>query len=310
MMAARCGGGGPTSPPLPPAIPTLTLTCPAPVTAQSLDDGPVAVSFNPAVPSGGVPPVTSTCSAEPGSAFPVGATTVTCSATDTRGVTATCSFIVTVQPPPRLQGTRFLAFGDSITYGVDSPPVATASPSFAYPQQLQQRLAARYRLQTIEIRNDGSPGEKAHEGGVRRIRSAIHAGRPDILLLMEGSNDLLDGEGGMADGIAALRTMIAEAKSLGVKVALATIPPQRAGRRGTAVLVEPFNERVRALALAEQVVLIDVHAGMRDDLSLIGQDDLHPTVRGFDVMTGIFFEAIREHFEVPATPPAPAPGLR
>jgi lysophospholipase L1-like esterase len=36
---------------------------------------------------------------------------------------------------------------------------------------------------------------------------------------------------------------------------------------------------------------------MKDDPTLIGIDDLHPTPRGYDVMAGVFFEGIRTHFE-------------
>lgn len=304
-LTLACSGDGPITPPPPPPPPLLSLGCPAAVTVQSADNNAVVVAFDPPSTSGGTAPVTASCSATSGSPFSVGQNTVTCSATDARGVTATCAFVVNVQPPPRLRFTRFLAFGDSITYGVDSPPLRTASPSFAYPEQLRQLLSARYRFQTVDIRNDGDPGEKAHVGGVRRLRSAINVGRPEVLLLMEGTNDLLDGLRGIEDGIAALRSMIREARALNVQVALATIPPQRGGRRLTAPLVAPFNDRVRTLATEEGVPLIDVFAGMAGDLSLIGEDDLHPTVRGFSVMADIFFQGIRTHFEE-RPPGAPA----
>ena len=41
---------------------------------------------------------------------------------------------------------------------------------------------------------------------------------------------------------------------------------------------------------------------MKDDLSLIGLDDLHPTVFGYEVMARIYLEAIEKGFEEP--PPA------
>jgi hypothetical protein len=56
-------------------------------------------------------------------------------------------------------------------------------------------------------------------------------------------------------------------------------------------------------------VLIDVFNAMKDDLSLIGVDDLHPTIRGYDVIAGVFLEAIKSSFEDTSTPP-PAPALR
>jgi lysophospholipase L1-like esterase len=95
--------------------------------------------------------------------------------------------------------------------------------------------------------------------------------------------------------------MVSEAKSQNVRIALVTVPPQRAGglrnRGAVAALIPRFNDRVRSLASAEGVGLIDVYDGMKDDISTIGIDDLHPTERGYDVMTTIFFEGIKSLFE-------------
>lgn len=286
----------------------LAIACPTAEPVQSMDDNPVPVTFGAAMASGGVAPLTTTCSAQPGTAFPVGTTTVTCTVADARGITAACSFPVVVRPAPRLTATRFLAFGDSITYGVDSPPIPTAAPSFAYPEQLRQRLAARYRFQTPEVVNVGWPGEQAQDGGIRRFPAELSLHRPDVVILMEGTNDLLTpGDIGLDRGIDALREMILQAKGAGAQVLLSTIIPQRMdgfrvpNRNPLAIRVAPFNDRVRALAAEQNVPLVDMHAVFAADMSLIGIDDVHPTVRGFEVMADTFFEAIRTHFEVTFT---------
>jgi lysophospholipase L1-like esterase len=67
-------------------------------------------------------------------------------------------------------------------------------------------------------------------------------------------------------------------------------------------VIPTFNDRIRALAAAESVALVDVYDVMKDDLSLIGDDDLHPTIHGFEVMANTFFEAIKRNFE--EKPPA------
>lgn len=272
-----------------------------------MDGTAVFVSFDPPRADGGAAPVTTTCSAQPGP-FDVGSTAVTCQAMDSRNQSASCSFTVAVKPPPRLQVTRFVAFGDSLTAGEVSfgPTLRIFLPNDSYPAVLQRRLSAYYRLQTPVVINAGVGGEAVHLGGIARFRQVVNRDRPDVLLLMEGTNDLLDhpetGRG--ADlAINALRIMVQEAKLLNVRVALATIPPQRAGglrnRDAVARLIPSFNDRVKALAEAEAVLLIDVYAAMKDDLSLIGVDDLHPTVRGYDIMAGVFFEAIKATFEEP-----------
>jgi lysophospholipase L1-like esterase len=222
--------------------------------------------------------------------------------------------VIAVRPPPRLRFTQFLSFGDSLTAGEvsTSPTLLFLSPNDSYPAVLQRRLTTRYRLQGPVVINDGVPGETASVGGHLRFRAALSFYRPQVALLMEGTNDLLAGEPGADAALAALRQMVQEAKGRGIQVGLATIPPQRAGglrgRDRVAAMIPGFNDRIRALAAAEAVVLIDVYAAMKDDLSLIGVDDLHPTIRGYDVMGGVFFDAVRAAFE--ERPPAPAAGVR
>lgn len=297
VWLSGCGG----SPTRPAPVPTLTVTCPSNTTVQSPNGEPLTVAFEPPRASGGAEPVTTSCSAQPGAQFSVGAATVSCEARDSRGQTATCNFTVTVQPPPRLVGARLLSFGDSLTAGVISPAVSLliVSPPNSYPFLLQDRLTARYRQQTPLVLNEGVPGELAADGGRRRFRNVLLQNHPDIVLLMEGTNDLLALDRGAADALEGLRAMVSEAKSQSVRIALATVPPQRGGgkREPVARLVPSFNDGIRSLAAAEGVELVDVYDGMKDDLSLIGIDDLHPTERGYDAMATIFFEAIKRAFE-------------
>lgn len=309
MVTAAACGGGPTGPPPPPPPPALAVTCPANVEVQSVDGAPVFVSFDPPRADGGAAPVTTTCNAQPGP-FTVGSTAVSCQAVDSRSQTASCSFIVAVRPPPRLRVTRFLAFGDSLTAGEVSfgPTLRVLLPNDSYPAALQRRLRSYYRFQTAEVVNEGRGGETAHEGGIARFRGVVSRHRPDVVFIMEGTNDLLDrpDTGRGADlAIDALRRMIQDAKSQNVLVAVATVPPQRPGglrnRDAVAQVIPSFNDRVRALAEEQAVLLVDVYAAMKDDLSLIGVDDLHPTVRGYDIMAGVFFEAIKATFEEPVT---------
>ncbi len=302
-IAVGMGGcGSPTAPP--PLPPTLFLTCPGTATAQSVNGDATSVSFNMPQASGGTAPVTTTCSAQSGSSFNVGTSTVNCQAVDSRGQSAACGFIVNVQGPPRLTVTRFLAFGDSLTAGVLSPAVMLliVSPPESYPFVLQSRLVPRYRQQTPVVLNEGNAGEQASGTGVQRFRSVLQQNRPEAVLLMEGTNDLLSGQIGADFAINALRAMVTEAKSQNVRIALATIPPQRGNglrnRGAVAGMIPGFNDRVRSLASAEGVPLIDVYNGMKDDLSYIGIDDLHPTARGYDAMATIYFEAIKATFEV------------
>jgi lysophospholipase L1-like esterase len=307
----------PTPPTPPPPIPTLEVSCPASQQVQAPDWNPITVIYASPTTAGGLAPVTTACTPASGSAFNPGTTSVGCTATDSRTVTATCAFTVSVQVPPRLTYTRFVAFGDSITWGRDSEPLPSSAwvpfaypeppPSFAYPAQLQGQLAARYTLQTPVVINEGWPGETAQEAPSRFSQVLVYH-RPEAVLLMEGTNDLWGGDIGIQRAIAALRLMIQDAKSAGVRVALATVAPQRNSVRPvTGPYVPDFNEHVRALAAAENVPLVDVYDRMKTDMALIGKDGLHPTVDGFGVMTRVFFDAVVRSFE--DKPPAAA-GIR
>ena len=55
-----------------------------------------------------------------GTAAPVGQTTVSCTVTDARSQSATCSFAMSVVIAPTLSVERFLALGDSFTFGTTS----------------------------------------------------------------------------------------------------------------------------------------------------------------------------------------------
>jgi lysophospholipase L1-like esterase len=299
LVSAGCGDS-----PAPAPTPLLSLVCPARVDANSTTGGPVPVPVPAPTTAGGSAPVSVNCNTP--AQFPIGSTTVGCTATDSKQRTASCSFVVAVTGPPRLRFTNFLAFGDSITAGTESAPVSLGLDNlnpWTYTVLLRNRLAARYTLQTLIMWNEGSGGEFTTQGLIR-LRPLLLQFRPEVLLLMEGTNDLLDGSRGADTAIVNLRQMIALAKSLNVQVALATVPPQRPNgvrnRGAVAAIVPAFNDRIRALAASEGVVLVDVHAAMRDNLNLIGVDDLHPTVTGFNVIADTFYEAIVRSFQAPA----------
>jgi uncharacterized repeat protein (TIGR01451 family) len=79
--------------PIPP-----TITCPANVTAKAPVPGQpcTVVNYNPPVASDNCPGVQVVCVPPSGTCFPLGTTTVTCTATDLAGNSANCSFTVTL----------------------------------------------------------------------------------------------------------------------------------------------------------------------------------------------------------------------
>jgi len=268
--------------------------------------------------TGGAPPVTIACAPPSGSSFDIGSTAIVCTATDTRGRTSSCSFNIVVRRPPQLQLTRFVAFGDSLTAGEDgrsqlAPSGAPGSMmvrplvlfpfSQTYPGALQGSLQARYSEQTPAVTNQGLPGELAGKPDtLSRFSRAVAGGQVDIVLLMEGSNDVNDKNTGPA--IANLRTMLRDAKSRGIRPYLATIPPEipNNDRGRGAALVPDFNNQVRDLAASESVPLVDVYAALNTaPADYIGFDGLHPNEKGYAKIADTFFDSIKATLEVKAT---------
>ena len=283
------------------------MVCPAAVRTQaSQGQTTVTISYPAPVVSGGKAPVTTSCTPVSGASFGVGTTTVSCTASDAATQSAACSIPVTVDPAPvpRLSATSFMAFGDSMTEGKVSlagVPDLTFPP--AYTNKLAAMLQSRYSAQTIVLMNEGNGGNTA-VGDVDRFDRALDADKPQVVLLMEGANDLHgSGDAAVDPVIHALDTMATHAKARGIQVFLATLPPENpAGSNGAgAGSVPSLNAKIVSLAASRQLLLVDVSAAFRGDLSLIGADGLHPTDAGYQVMAQTFYDRIVALLELPAT---------
>jgi lysophospholipase L1-like esterase len=331
---AACGGSK-TAPT--PTSEAPSIACPvAPDPVDSLDGSAQVVSFPAPTVTGGQAPLTTSCTPVSGSSFVIGTTTVTCTTADARARTASCTFPVVVQPPPKLPVTSFLAFGDSLTWGEDGRDTASAldfgqrvfvqvPQSQRYPDILQQELQARYRQQQVSVMNAGCPGESLSDPGdfknncfgeraddpsaFRRFTSIASLHRWDAVLFMEGSNDadMASGDSRVLPvAIDYLRKMIEDAKGRGMQVIVGTIPPMvppgALGRAKGAAVVPTFNDMVRALATSEGVPVADVYQAFGADApTLIGFDGLHPNPAGYQRMADSFFDTIKSALETRAS---------
>jgi lysophospholipase L1-like esterase len=330
-LAAACGGQTATGPThtAPPAGPQITCpTAPSPV--ESLDGAGQVVSFAAAAVIDGEPPLTTSCLPVSGSTFPVGTTTVTCMTKDALARAATCSFPVVVLAPPKLTVTSFLAFGDSMTAGDDGRNAVTdpsglahvfvlLPPGEAYPGVLQVSLHARYKQQSIAVDNQGSRGESLIAGlsmdcqggppeqsdAFMRYLTYASSHQYGALLLMEGANDvnLVPGDSCvLPKAFGVIKRMVDDAKSRGLAVVLATIPPSiPPGCCNRAVghdVVPVYDAMLRALASDEHIPLADVYTAFGSDApSLLGADGFHPNVSGYQRIADTFFTAIKNALE-------------
>jgi lysophospholipase L1-like esterase len=284
---------------------------------QSPDGLAVTIVYATPTVSGGFLPLTGpTCTPASGTAFPVGLTTVTCTVTDARARSGSCPFTVTVLGPPRLSLTRFSAFGDSITAGeIPSEGLRPLliDPFLSYAADLTRDLAIRYRTQSPGVVNDGFQGETTSQGLARLPRTIALGNNYQVLLLMEGANDLPGGSSSILPAATNVQAMIRVGKAAGLKVILANLPPQNPNacsgsaaypgcinRSGGAAFVVPFNAFMPGIASAENVPLVDVYSAFNGDLTLIDVDGLHPTALGYQTIANAFFKSIQQNLELPA----------
>lgn len=216
----------------------------------------------------------------------------------------------TPSPPPSLRVSRILTFGDSMTAGTTSPAVSfralDAGLAQSYPFKLQTLVTARYTAQSVSVFNAGIAGRKASEDR-SRLMDAISETSPELVLLMEGANDLNSIVGPDTNAqvdftVGSMEDLVKDTVRRGIPIMLATIPPQRAGgsRAGGVPYLEKYNQDLKTMAGKKGAMIVDVNAQL--PLALIGQDGLHPTEPGYQRLADIFFDAIKQQYE--ATPPS------
>lgn len=339
-----CSGDSPTQPTSTLASPdTALLSCPASIQQQSVDALPVQVTW-PLPTVAGIPVDKGSYAPVPGTSFPIGTSTVTFTA-DNPSLGGSCSFIITITPPdPKLRFTRFMAFGDSITEGFvgngflpagvaprDIPALLRAArgrpipgisqaiqPLSSYPAQLQNLVTPAYHTQFIVVGNEGRSGERASEGASRIVSSLVLT-QPEVVMLLEGFNDidaaLSDRPLGATTPVNVspiadeLRSMVERAQEHGAEVLLATLTPVTSVREqtdpGTQAAITALNSEILGMSgLAGVAGVVDLHAMLDGIPGIIGSDGLHPTVAGYRRIAEIFFADIVSRYDV--TPRAPA----
>ena len=210
-----------------------------------------------------------------------------------------------ITPPRALGVTRFVAFGDSITWGAQSsfdPRFLFAAANGGYVDRLQAALNTYHAPQQFTVINEGVPGELAINA-VTRFRSMLTTRRPEAVLLLEGINDL-NNDLGVSRTVSALSQLVSAATSLGVPVVVATMYPtyestfEGVVRSNAASLVPAFNAEVRRLVAGRlNVHLVDLEPAMRER-RYVGNDGVHLTDEGFQVMSSQFLAVIEAAFPV------------
>jgi lysophospholipase L1-like esterase len=213
---------------------------------------------------------------------------------------------ITIAPPRAIGLTRFVAFGDSITWGATSAFDARflfAAANGGYVERVEAGLNVFHAPQRFTVINDGLPGEQATNALVR-FRNMLSTRRPQAVLLLEGINDLAN-DVSVSRTVDGLRQLLDAAALVGVPVLIGTMyqtyavtDPDGHFRPNGASMVPAFNTAVRQLASGRlNVHLVDLEPVMRTR-SLVGADGIHLEESGFEVMASTFMAAIEAAFPV------------
>jgi lysophospholipase L1-like esterase len=338
LLDAACS---PTLPSKTTIVPPPAIACPAAPSPVTTSNGQsAAVSYGAPAVTGGTAPLSVTCTPPSGSTFTVGSTSVTCTATDAARRAASCSFAVSViLPSPRLGVRTILAFGDSITEGeVRVPGELRVRPHFvepdrSYPADLTALLAQRYaaqgasRIDAFTLRADNSTicmtdppppttsgivvinagclGERAGDPmTLARLEDKIVTYHPDVLLLLEGVNDL-NGAETIPGAVQSVQRLTTFARGAGVRVLVGTLLPEIAGDPdgNAASLIVPFNSLLVPAVTSAGATVVDLYSDFVTDVSdwISPYDGLHPTEAGYQEMARVWFNSIKTLFEVPST---------
>jgi lysophospholipase L1-like esterase len=211
-----------------------------------------------------------------------------------------------VDPPRALGVTRFVAFGDSITWGATSawdPRFMFAADGGGFPERIEASLNTFHSPQRFTVFNEGLPGELA-VNALSRFRSLLTSRRPEAVLLLEGVNDLAN-EVSVSRIATSIRQMTDAATTLGIPVVVATMyqtyavtDPDGNYRSNGADQISAMNAEIRrAVGGRTNVHLLDLESVVRDR-NLVGTDGIHLTDAGFSVIASAFVQAIDRAFPV------------
>lgn len=192
-----------------------------------------------------------------------------------------------------LQYNKFIAFGDSITYGTID---RESAPELGYIPRLLFLLQSQLYSNAYVV-NEGSPGFITSEG-LERIEDVIKNHKGKYLLFHYGTNDMAHTDIPLDSVKENITKMIEIALKYNIKPILTTLIPGNGdrngrGRYGGDIYIyrsEYISDGIRDIAIAKNIPLLDfqkifVNFPESDGgyLSLMS-DELHPSEKGYQLM--------------------------
>jgi len=169
--------------------------------------------------------------------------------------------------------TKILAFGDSITQGYK------VSQRDSYPFQLSNLLH-------VDVRNAGISAEVT-QSGLKRLKNILETSTPDILLLCEGGNDILQKQD-LKKTKNNLAKMIQLAQEKNIYVILIGVPKLGLLNLQTASLYQELADEFQ----------IPLDTSLEDILndSSLKVDNIHPNKKGYKILSENLAILISENY--------------
>ncbi|HSL84376.1 MAG TPA: GDSL-type esterase/lipase family protein [Thermoanaerobaculia bacterium] len=209
---------------------------------------------------------------------------------------------------PAAGQTKYVAFGDSITEGTGfDDPSRQCPEECGYAPRLEALLDGAGM--PSEVVNAGKGGERTPEG-LTRLPDVLAEHGGDVLLLMEGSNDVsrsISPETTLFN----LNEMARTARSHGLRPVHATLIPRIPSAQvdGENRINQRLNMSIRELAFDRGRDLVDPfevfwsHPNTFAELYHPGPDVVgHPSSAGYDLLARVFFDVLRGVDSVPPVP--------
>jgi lysophospholipase L1-like esterase len=233
-----------------------------------------------------------------------------------------------VTPPNPI---RIMPLGDSITLGAEAQPTPINNyAGYRYPlysQLLASLLSFHFVGSLAQGTNFPEINHEGHGGWtIEMIRESIDSwldqSKPDLVLLMAGTNDMWQARfrsNNVAVSIAALDDLVREISkhSPGIRVIVAQIPPLDSGAVLLAsfgsTLVDPnidygaevdtFNSQIPGIVAKEQadglnVTMVDMHSALNLATDFDGSG-VHPDDAGYIKIANVWYRGIKAVFQLP-----------
>ncbi len=203
-----------------------------------------------------------------------------------------------------LDANRYIAFGDSITYGCGYG-TCEHDPPIGYPPRLEKILDAE--LGPSKVVNRAVPGEDTFDA-VARIEQVLQEEQARYILIMEGTNDVVHIEYPLSATEENLRTLIETSMRFGTYPLIATIIPRKDWFWEAPYFhhkLEMVVKVARKLAREYNIPLADFYAmymNYEGDWKELLSDGNHPSIKGYQMMAE---EWARQIKTIPPYPPRP-----